>query len=47
MVIVSHGTARAESGFWTNNDIFLENILEESTVSQRIAYEDVHKAGSA
>ena len=45
VLIMSHGNARVESGFSVNDDILLPNMLEETIVSQRLAYEGVQKAG--
>ena len=40
--ILSHGNATAESGFSTNSDVFVENLLEKSVVAQRQVYDGIH-----
>ena len=45
VLILSNGNARVDSGFSINSDILLENMLEETIVSQRIVYKGVHRSG--
>ena len=46
VLILSHGSARVESGFSINDLILLPNILAETIVTQRIVHDTVQKAGN-
>ena len=39
--ILSHGNARAESGFSMNPDMLVENLKEESLIAQRRVYDQI------
>jgi len=45
VLILSHANASVESGFSLNKDTIVENLLEESLVSQRMVYDAVSQAG--
>ena len=44
-LILSHGNARVESGFFNNENLLQVNMKESSIVSQRLAYEGIHLGG--
>ena len=46
ILILSYGNAGVESGFSVNADMTLENLQEESLVTQRTVYDSVQAAGS-
>ena len=43
--ILSHGNARVESRFSINENLLQVNMKESSIVSQRLAYEAIHRGG--
>lgn len=45
VLTLSHGNAAVESGFSVNGDMLVENLHEDSLVTQRIVYDSVQDAG--
>jgi len=45
VLVLSHGNASVERGFSVNKELLMENVLEETVVSQRIVYDAILTAG--
>ena len=45
VLILSHGNASVERGFSVNKDILIENLSEQSLISQRLVYDKIKDVG--
>jgi len=45
VLILSHGNAAVESGFSVNKELLVENMEEETIVTQRVVFDAIRVAG--
>jgi len=44
-MVLLHGNAAVESGFWINKDLLIDKILEEAVVTRHVIFDSIWNAG--